>query len=221
MKAFSEIREMAIKRKGEAEYAAQMPEPPKLALRDQSDDRILSGFSERVFSAGFSWDVIRKKWPGFEEAFEGFDVGRNAMMSDDDLDQHLQNKGIVRNAQKILSIRDNAVFFSELAREHGSAASYLGNWPVTDAVGLFELLKKRGSRLGGMTGQYGLRFLGYDALILSNSVVSALNMAGVLDGAATSKTAQKKAQEAFNAWVEESGESYATVSRTLALAVPD
>ncbi len=221
MKTFAAIREMAVNRKDEVEYAAQMPSPPDVELKDQSDDRILSGLSERVFAAGFNWDVIRKKWPGFEEAFHGFDIGHNALMSEEDLDRHLQNTAIVRNAQKILSIRDNSVFLSDLAKEHGSAASYLGNWPKTDTVGLFELLKKRGSRLGGMTGQYGLRFLGYDAFILSNSVVSALNMAGVIDGAATSKSAQRQVQEAFNAWAEESGESHAVISRTLALAVPD
>lgn len=221
MKTFEEIRDMAITRKGEANYAAEMPGVPDVPLKDQSDDRILSGFSERVFAAGFNWQVIRNKWPGFEKAFYGFDIGRNALMSEEDLDAHLKNTAIVRNAQKILSIRDNAVFLSDLAKEHGSAASYLGNWPKSDTVGLFEMLKKRGSRLGGMTGQYGLRFLGYDAFILSNSVVAALNMAGVIDGAATSKSAQKKVQEAFNAWAEESGDSHAVISRTLALSVPD
>ncbi|PRY24149.1 DNA-3-methyladenine glycosylase I [Aliiruegeria haliotis] len=221
MKSYSEIREMAVQRHGEDGLAAALPPPPDVPLRDLSDDRLLSEFSRRVFQAGFNWSVIDKKWPNFETAFHGFDIGRNALMSDDDLDAHLKNTDIVRHAGKILSIRDNAAFLSDLAREHGSAATYLGNWPVEDTVGLFDLLKKRGTRLGGMTGQYALRFAGYDALILSKSVVAALNMAGVLDGAATSKSAQRKAQEAFNTWHEESGDRYAVISRTLALSVPD
>ena len=174
-----------------------------------------------VFNAGFNWKVIETKWDGFEAAFHGFDIGRNAMMSDADLDAHLKNTAIVRNAPKILTIRDNAIFLSDLAKEHGSAAAYIGNWPVTEYVELLDLLKKRGARLGGATGQYALRFAGYDNFILSRSVVAALNMAGVIDGAATSKTALRKAQAAFNAWAEESGESYARMSRTLAMAVPD
>ncbi len=165
--------------------------------------------------------MIDKKWPGFEVAFHGFDIGRNAMMSEEDLDQHLKNADIVRNAQKILSIRDNAIFLSDLAKEHGSAAQFFASWPSTDAVGLYEVLKKRGSRLGGMTGPYALRRLGFDGPILSKSVTAALNMAGAVEGAVTSKTAQKKAQAAFNAWAEESGEPMAVISRVLAYSVPD
>ena len=221
MKSFAEMREMAVARKGEEFLAAHMPALPTVPLRDQTDDRVLAAFARGVFQAGFSWKVIDAKWPGFESAFHGFDVGRNAFMSDEDLDTHLRNTEIVRHAGKILSVRDNAIFLSDLAREHGSAAGYLGNWPREDTVGLFALLKKRGARLGGMTGPYALRSLGYDNFILSKSVVAALNLAGVIDGAATSKKAQMAAQEAFNTWAEESGESHAVISRVLAFAVPD
>ncbi len=221
MKSFSEIKEMAIARKGADGVAQQLPDAPATALADLSDDRLLSAFTKRIFQAGFSWSVIENKWAGFEEAFHGFDIGRNAFMSDDDLDRHLKNAEIVRNAQKILTVRDNAIFLSDLAQEYGSAAACFANWPVTDTIGLFTLLKTRGARLGGMTGQYALRTVGYDAFILSKSVVAALNMAGVIDGAATSKSAMAKAQEAFDAWAEESGESYAAISRVLAMSVPD
>ncbi|WP_068118060.1 DNA-3-methyladenine glycosylase I [Tropicimonas marinistellae] len=221
MKRFAEIHEMALARKGAAELEALLPAPPAQPLRDLPDDRILSDFTKRIFQAGFNWALIETKWPGFEEAFHGFDIGRNAMMSDEDLDAHLKNTAIVRNAAKILTVRDNAIFLGDLAREHGSAARFFADWPVEDTVGLFELLKKRGARLGGLTGQYALRFLGYDALILSKSVVAGLNMAGAIEGAATSKRAQRQAQEAFNAWHAESGAPYAVISRTLALAVPD
>ncbi|WP_424944432.1 DNA-3-methyladenine glycosylase I [Aliiroseovarius crassostreae] len=221
MLSFEQIKTRAIDRKGAEAFEAAMPVAPEYLLEDQSDDRILSAFARGVFQAGFSWKVIEAKWPGFEEAFHGFDIGRNALMSDDDLDRLLADKGIVRNAQKILSVRDNAVFLSDLARAHGSAAQALAAWPEDDVVGLYALLKARGARLGGMTGPYALRRLGFDGFILSKSVVAALNMAGVIDGAATSKTAQAAAQDAFNTWRAESGESFARISRTLALAVPD
>lgn len=221
MKSFDDIRDMAIARKGEADYRAHLPSPPAQPLAKLSDDRLLAEFTKRIFQAGFNWQVIETKWPGFEDAFWGFDIGRCAMMSDDDLDALVTNTAIVRNGPKILTVRDNAVFLSDLAREHGSAAAHIGNWPKTDLVGLMEMLKKRGSRLGGNTGQYALRFAGYDNFILSKSVVAALNMAGVIDGAATSKTALRKVQDAFNTWADESGESFAAISRTLAMAVPD
>jgi 3-methyladenine DNA glycosylase Tag len=222
MMTFAELRDMAVARKGEAALAAHMPTPPETPLADLSDDRLLAIFTRCIFQAGFSWKVIDAKWPGFEAAFHGFDIGRNALMSDDDLDHHLSNTGIVRNAQKILSVRDNAVFLSDLARERGTtAARVIATWSHTDTIGLFDMLKTRGSRLGGATGQYALRFAGYGNFILSQSVVAALNMAGVIDGAATSKGAQKKVQAAFDAWATESGLSHAEISRTIAFAVPD
>lgn len=226
MDSFATIRTRAEDRKGGPDAIRKILEDPNYIIppRDvgqMTDDRILSEFSKRVFQAGFNWKVIETKWPGFEEAFAGFDIGRNAMMSDEDLDRHLQNTAIVRHAAKILSVRDNAVFLQDLAREHGSAAKCLGDWPSSDIVTLWGMMKKRGTRLGGTTGQYALRFMGKDSFILSKSVVAGLNRAGVIDGAASSKTAQRKAQDAFNAWVEESGETYSHVSRMLALSVPD
>ena len=221
MKTFAQIREMAVARKGEEAIAAYVPDPLQTPLASLTDDRLLSEFSKRVFQSGFNWKVVENKWPGFETAFHGFDIGRNAMMSDEDLDRHLKNTGIVRHATKILSVRDNAVFMSDLAREHGSAAQFIGNWPVSDTIGLLDVMKKRGNRLGGATGQYALRFAGYENFILSRSVIAALNMAGVIDGAATSKGARVKVQAAFNIWQSESGESQARISRVLAMSVPD
>ncbi|WP_212523727.1 DNA-3-methyladenine glycosylase I [Actibacterium sp. MT2.3-13A] len=221
MKSYAELRAIAVARIGEAALEAALAELPARPLAGLSDDRILAGFARAVFQAGFSRKVIAAKWPAFEEAFHDFDIGRNALMSEEELDAHLANPAIVRHGPKILSVRDNAVFLSDLARAHGSAAAYLGNWPHEDTVGLFELLKRRGSRLGGLTGQYALRQLGYGNFVLTQSVVAALTLAGVLEGAAGSKSAQRKAQAAFDAWVAESGESHARISRTLAFAVPD
>jgi 3-methyladenine DNA glycosylase Tag len=222
MKSFADLRALAVARKGEAALAAHRPSTPDIPLADLSDDRLLAIFTRCVFQAGFNWKVIETKWPGFETAFHGFDIGRNAMMSDEDLDRHLTNTGIVRNGAKILTVRDNAIFLSDLAREHGtSAARVIGTWPHSDTIGLFDLLKRRGARLGGATGQYALRFAGYGNFILSPSVVAALNLAGVIDGAASSKAAQKKVQAAFDAWAAESGLGHAEISRILAQAVPD
>lgn len=140
-------------------------------------------------------------------------------MSDDDLDRHLRNTNIVRHAKKILSIRDNAIFLGDLAKEHGSAAAFFANWPAEDLVGLWEVMKKRGARLGGATGQYALRFLGKESFILSRDVTAALIAAGVIDKPATSKTALRQVQAAFNDWKAESGENMTRLSRTLAISM--
>jgi len=218
MQTFAEIKARAESRKGGAAALEKLigGVAKSRDIARLGDDRILSEFSKRIFQAGFNWDVVENKWPGFEQAFHGFDIARNAMMTDEDLDAHLKNTGIIRNAAKILSIRDNAIFLSDLAQEHGSAARVIGEWPLDDQIGLLALLKKRGNRLGGMTGQYALRFLGRDCFVLSASVVAALRLAGVIDGPATSQKALSAIQQAFNDWHAESGESYTRISRTLA-----
>ena len=223
MESFEKIRARAAAQKGGDDAlnallaTATVRTPAEIA--SLGDDRILSEFSKRVFQAGFNWKVVENKWDGFEEAFEGFAITRNVFMSDDDFDRHLANKAIIRHAKKILSIRDNAVFLSDLAKEHGSAARAFANWPAEDHVGLLALMKKRGARLGGMTGQYALRFLGRESFILSQDVVTALIAAGVVDKAPTSKTALAATQAAFNQWKAESGLSLTHLSRVLALSV--
>lgn len=225
MKKFSHFKDLAEQRKGGPEainaLLAEHGQPDHASLAALGDDRILSQFSRLVFCAGFNWSVIEKKWPGFEEAFWGFAPNRCAFLNDEDLDSLLANTAIVRHATKILSVRDNAIFLSDLAKEHGSAAKFFADWPADNQVGLWEVMKKRGARLGGTTGQYALRFLNRDSFILSRSVVTALKSAGVIDGPATSKKAHTAIQDAFNTWVAESGESYTYVSRILAMSVDD
>jgi 3-methyladenine DNA glycosylase Tag len=217
MRSFDQIYQIAADRHG-ADLPAQigkLADPSGL-----SDDRVLSQFSKSVFSAGFNWKVIEAKWPGFEVAFHGFDVGRCAMMDDSWLDALLQDTRIVRHGAKIQSVRDNAVLLQELAAEHGRpAAEVIGAWPAEDFIGLLDLLKTRGSRLGGSTAQYALRFLRVDGFILSRDVVARLMAEGVIDKAPTSKGAMRKVQDAFDAWRAESGRSLIEISRVLALSV--
>lgn len=221
MRTFAEIFEMAADRKGGAEVVESMLPEIKTAEEIYAipSDRILAGMTRSVFQAGFSWKVIEKKWPGFEEAFEGFVPVRWKFMSDDDLDSLLKDTRIVRNGPKILTVRDNAILVCDLEDEYGSAAKCIADWPAEDFVGLLEMLKKRGGRLGGMTGQIFLRFLGRDGWALSQDVVTALIREGVVDKAPTGKGAMRAVQGAFNAWADESGRPFAHISRTLSYTV--
>ncbi len=223
MIAFDKLWEIAARRKGGDEaLEAMMPVPrPREEIAAVPEDRWLACMTQYVFSAGFSWQLIDKKWPEFEEAFSGFDPGRNAMMSDDDLDRLLRNKGIVRNAAKILSVRDNAIFLLDLRKEHGSAGRFFAEWPSADFAGLLAVLKARASRLGGTSGQFFLRMKGVDGFVLSADVVTALIREGVIDKAPTSKKALAATQAAFNQWAQESGRPLMQVSRTLSCTVDD
>lgn len=188
-------------------------------LRAVSDDRYLALMTKCLFQSGFNWKVIEAKWDGFEAAFDGFDPVPISFYSDDDVSRLASDTRIVRNGQKIMATVANAGFVADAAREHGGFGAYLANWPVEDQIGLMDELNRRGSRLGAMTGQYFLRFAGWDAFILSRDVTAALIREGVIDKAPTSKKARAAVQAAFTRWRDESGLSQTAISRLLAFSV--
>jgi len=220
--SFKKIRARAEKRKGGAKALARLlPSAPNpKALAKLGDDRVLSEMAKRVFSAGFAWSVIEAKWPGFEQAFLGFEPGRLTLEPDEYWDRLLKDTRIVRNGAKIMSVRDNAGFVRDIAREHGSFGKMLATWPSSDEVGLLELLARRGSRLGGNTGQMLLRFLGWDGFVTSKDVVTCLRDAGVdIAEEVKSKRDLARVQTQFNAWAEETGLPYVQLSRICALSI--
>lgn len=221
MRTFDEIRDLALghhpdleDRLGEHSHARSRAD-----IRAIPDDRWLSQMTRCVFQAGFVWKVIEAKWDGFEAAFEEFDPSRVGFFSDDDVARLVSDERIVRNGQKIMATVENAQFVGDIAGEFGSFGAFMADWPMTDQVGLLDVLKKRGSRLGGATAQYFLRFSGWGGWILSNDVGAALVREGVWEKPASSKKAMMAAQDAFNAWAAQSGRDTAEISRTLALSV--
>jgi 3-methyladenine DNA glycosylase Tag len=222
MQHFKTIRARAAKRKGgDAALVALLPKPMTAkALARITDDRVLADMTKRIFSAGFAWSVIEKKWPDFEKAFLGFEPKRLLAQPDEFWERLAGDARIVRNAQKIMAVRANAQFIADIAREHGSFGKFLAEWPASDQVGLLDLLAKRGARLGGGTGQYFLRFIAKDAFILSTDVVACLRDAG-LDIAEhpTSKKDLRKVQDQFNAWAAETGLPLTHLSRICAMSI--
>jgi 3-methyladenine DNA glycosylase Tag len=222
MTSFKTICVRAEKRKGGAEALSRLlpPYPDRGALRSLKDDRVLAEMTKRVFSAGFAWRVIEAKWPGFEEAFLGFEPKRLSFEPDDFWHGLVKDTRVVRNAAKIMSVRANARFVLDVAKEHGGFGKFLAAWPSSDEVGLLDLFAKRGDRLGGNTGQMLLRFLGFDGFVTSRDVVACLIEAGLeIAAEVKSKRDLKLVQEQFNAWAEETGLPYVHLSRICAMSV--
>lgn len=219
--SFDQLYDRAAARHGGPQaLESQLPVPrPREALAAIPDDRWLAEMTRRVFQAGFNWSVVDTKWPGFEAAFDGFDVHRCAMLSDDDLDRLLSDPRVVRNGAKLRTVRENAAFLLDLAAAHGSAARVFADWPSETYSDLLDLLKARGSRLGGLAGSLAMRTLGKDSYLLSTDVVAALKREGVIDGPPGSRRAMQAIQSAFNAWMAESGRGLSQISRVLALTV--
>ena len=219
---FKTIRARAEKRKGGPKGLEKLlpPKPNMKALAKLSDDRILSEMTKRVFSAGFAWSVIEAKWPGFEKAFLAFKPAKLTFQPDDFWDALLSDTAIVRNGAKIASVRENAAFVQEIASEHGGFGKFLAKWPSSDQIGLLNLLAKRGSRLGGNTGQMLLRFLGWDGFVTSQDVVACLRDAGLdIAEEVKSKGDLAKVQAQFNAWATETGLPYLHLSRICAMSI--
>jgi 3-methyladenine DNA glycosylase Tag len=219
---FKTIRARAESRKGGPKALASLlpPKPDAETLARLGDDRVLAEMTRRVFSAGFAWSVIESKWPGFEAAFLGFQPGVLTNKPDEFWDGLAQDARIVRNGAKVMSVRANARFILDVAKEHGSFGRMLSQWPSSDEVGLLDLLAKKGSRLGGNTGQMLLRFLGWDGFVASKDVVACLRDAGVdIAEEVKSKRDLARVQAQFNAWAEETGLTYVHMSRICALSV--
>lgn len=216
---FRAIHDRALARKGEAALAARLPAARRPAeIAAQPDDRWLSAMTRCVFSAGFVWQIIDAKWPGFEAAFHGFDPIALVTLQPTAIEALAQDARIVRNRQKINATLHNAAFVLDVAEQHGSFGRFVAEWPDDDLVGLLAVLKRRGSRLGGRSGPRALRLMGKPAFILTRDVVGALIHAGVIEKSPTSKGALRAVQAAFNRWGEESGLDHAQMSVILALS---
>lgn len=75
--------------------------------------------------AGLSWETVLKKREGYRKAFYNFDVKKCAQMSDEDLEERLQNPEIIRNRLKVYAVRKNAKVFIEIQKEFGSFNDYI------------------------------------------------------------------------------------------------
>lgn len=220
VETFAKIYKRAAARKGGEKALELMLRPVQESthLTKISDADVLAEMTKCVFRSGFVWKIIEAKWPGFQTAFSDFDVMHCAMLADEDLEVLQGNAEIVRHGKKIASVRANAQYILDVRADYGSFNQFLSQWPDGDFIGLWEHMKKNGSRLGGQTGRYFLRFIGYDTPMLSRDVVTALITANVVDKDPTSKKAQQSVQEAFITWQHESKRSLKEISRVLALS---
>jgi len=198
-----------------------MPEPrsPQTLARSKSD-RWLAQMTRCIFQAGFVWRVVDHKWDDFEDVFFGFPPAKIVMLSPEQIDRFAGNPRIIRNRQKVLSVQANAQFILDIEREHNSFGAFIGHWPAQDLVELFELMKARGSRLGGMTGQRVLRNMGKDTFIITADVVRCLQRSGLkISDNPSSKRELRLVQEVFNQWHQESQRPYSHISRICACSV--
>lgn len=120
--------------------------PPQ--KKPDSDSGYLEELTKAIFQAGFSWRVIRDKWPNFVEAFDGFDVATVAAYGQPDVERLVADAGIVRNRRKIEATIHNARMILDLGREHGSFHAYLRSLDALDYASRRKQLSHRFRNLG-------------------------------------------------------------------------
>lgn len=225
MKNFQWIYDRACELKGgeEAVFELLPPVKSKSELIAVNDAQYLSMIGLRVFRAGLKHSVVDSKWPTFEKVFRQFTPAYVANLSDEALEEHMKQPGLIAHWGKIKSLRHNAGWLLELARQHSSDGDHgfghhIANWPNEDVVGLWLDMKKKGAQLGGRSASAVLRMAGKDTFMLSQDVMVQLRAMGVSDkvDAPTAQRDLKTIQQAFNDWQAQSrGVPLAHISKML------
>lgn len=221
MRDYKWLHEFCLNRFGSAKaLEAMLPQPRSDAeLRALSDDRYLSLMSLRIFRAGLKHSLVDAKWPAFEEVFFGFDPEKVVLMGAERLESLMQDARLIRHLGKLKSVPRNAQFILDVRREKGSFGALIADWPVSDIVGLWKYLAKRGNQLGGLSAPRFLRMVGKDTFVPTDDMVAALKAQGVIDKAPTSQKDLAAVQVAFNQWQAESGRPLCQLSVMLAHTV--
>jgi 3-methyladenine DNA glycosylase Tag len=225
VESFEQLVQRAAERKGGAAALEQLladeSVQPNPTLAQLDDSRILSAFTKKVFQSGFVWRVVEQKWADFETVFFQFDIEKILMMPDEMLEKKAQDPRIIRNFNKVKTIKQNALMIFEQRSTNESFAQFIARWPSENIIGLWAWLKQHGARLGGNTGPYALRALGKDTFLLSRDVEHYFRAHQLITGGIQTKASLTTIQQTFNHWQQQSQWPLAKLSRLVAYASGD
>ncbi|MEM9330147.1 MAG: DNA-3-methyladenine glycosylase I [Pseudomonadota bacterium] len=88
------------------------------------DNRLFEKICLEGFQSGLSWYTILSKRENFRGAFHNFEIAKVAAMGEADIEEQVQNAGIIRHRGKIKSTINNAQRALELIEEKGTLAAY-------------------------------------------------------------------------------------------------
>lgn len=133
------------------------------------DKKLFEFFVLDAFQAGLSWRTVLHKRKNFAKAFQNYNIKKIAKFGEKEISSLLEDKGIIRNRQKIHAAINNAQRFLEIQKEFGSFDKFIwqftnhktikNSWKIdkeipprsseSDAMSLE--LKKRGFKFVGST----------------------------------------------------------------------
>jgi len=132
------------------------------------DRRLFEKLCLEGFQSGLSWRTILAKRENFRAAFHHFDFNRIADFSEEDVQQLLKDKDIVRHRGKIEAVINNAARAQEMVAREGSLAAFFWSYEPDAAqqaephtastseasIALSRELKRRGWKFVGPTTTY-------------------------------------------------------------------
>ncbi len=99
--------------------------------RESHDDRhIFEMLCLEGQSTGLSWRTIINKRAAYKSAFRNFEIAECAALTDEYLDRLLEDPGLIRNRNKIYSIRNNAAAALRIIENYGSLDAFF--WSYTE-----------------------------------------------------------------------------------------
>ena len=95
------------------------------------DDRqMFEHLSLECLQCGLSWGLIMKKREVIRKCFENFDYDKISKFNEKDVQRILNTEGMLRSANKINAIINNAKCYKKIREEFGSFCDYL--WAYSD-----------------------------------------------------------------------------------------
>ena len=115
-----------------------------------------------IFMGGLNRQVVDGKWPGFREAFSGFDVDAVASMEDQAVDALTADDRVIKYRAKLQAVVKNARTMRELAAEHGSFRDYVDSLVATGLELATRTLSQHFSYVSQEGARHWLYSTGYD-----------------------------------------------------------
>ena len=119
--------------------------------------------SKAVFNAGFSYQVVNRKWEGIREVFNEFDPRILSNWTIDEISNALNSSKIIRNSKKVKAIVSNAKVFLVLIDKHGSFEEYLKSFRNKTYDEKLKVLSKQFKWLGPTGAHFFLWSVGENA----------------------------------------------------------
>ncbi len=92
------------------------------------DLKLFEFLTLETFQAGLSWITVLRKRENFRRAFDQFDFEKVALYGDPEIKALSEDKGIIRNKQKIIASINNAQRFIEIREKCNSFSQYIWNF---------------------------------------------------------------------------------------------